>query len=151
MINLFRKDIKQSRINHESLKNSCSEHNNPKFYRSNHEKELSFNFSIKYEKEIKLYEDSIYNLGITIIKIKDKWIKNANNDELSEKIELCNKFIDIYNKFHNFCYRKGKGGTIYFQDMWEYCHNSKNPCFSYNSLIMNKKIELEQALSKIPK
>lgn len=27
--------------------------------------------------------------------------------------------------------KEGKGGTIYFQDMWEFMHNSNSSCYSY--------------------
>lgn len=46
-------------------------------------------------------------------------------------IEQCHKAIDAFESFRNYCYKKSKDGQIYFNDMWEHYHNSKDPCFSY--------------------
>lgn len=38
---------------------------------------------------------------------------------LSKKIQLLEQTIKAYEKLKIFCYSKGKGGTIFFQDEWE--------------------------------
>ena len=94
---------------------------NPKFHRTKKEENLSFNFSLKYSDEIQRFDDDIYLQVSKIRKI----------DDIDVKIKQCQKAIDVFYKAKTFCYNKGKGGTIYFQDMWEHLHNSKIPNFSY--------------------
>ena len=94
---------------------------NPKFHRTEREEDLSFNFSSKYSDEIQKLENSIY--------LQVSKIHNIGN--IDDKITQCRLAINVFEKAKNFCYNKGKGGTIYFQDMWEHLHNSKNPDFSY--------------------
>lgn len=66
-------------------------------------------------------------------------------NNLTEKIFLLNESIKAFEKAKEFCYKKGKGGTIYFQDTWEYLHNSKKPCFSY---LDNIKASLDKTIFK---
>lgn len=94
---------------------------NPKFHRTQREKDLSFNFSVKYSDEIQRFDDDIY--------LQVSKIRKINN--IDHKIMQCQKAIDVFYKAKACCYNKGKGGTIYFQDMWEHLHNSKNSNFSY--------------------
>jgi len=94
---------------------------NPKFHRTQREEDLSFNFSMKYSDEIQRFDDDIYLQVSKVHKI----------DDIDGKIKQCQKAIDVFHKAKTFCYNIGKGGTIYFQDMWEHLHNSKNPKFSY--------------------
>lgn len=94
---------------------------NPKFHRSEKEEDLSFNFSQKWASAIQKYEDAIYN----------ETAKVGTLDTVDKNIEQCQRAIDAFESFRNYCYKKSKGGQIYFEDMWEHCHNSKNPCFSY--------------------
>lgn len=91
--------------------------NNPKFHRSDHEKKLRNEFSQKYYSIIQDYENKIY--------ISDKTDYNKLKSNLV-----------AYDEFEKFCYSNGDGGKIYFQDMWEFCHNSKNDCFSYKEIIL---------------
>lgn len=94
---------------------------NPKFHRTAREGELSFNFEMKYGLEINNLTDKFESLYRSAYKTND----------FDEKISLLNEAISAFEKAKKFCYSKGKGGTIYFQDTWEYLHNSNNQCFSY--------------------
>jgi hydroxymethylpyrimidine pyrophosphatase-like HAD family hydrolase len=94
---------------------------NPKFHRSAHEENLAFKFSQKYSSELSSLEKNIYNEVSKIKLIKSN----------KEKIDQCQKAIAVYEDAKKFCYKKGKGGELYFNDMWEHCHNSKKECFSY--------------------
>ena len=94
---------------------------NPKFHRTEREDDLSFSFEMKYKNEVSKMEnkfDSLY---------RDAYVVN----DLSERIELLRQSASAFEDAKKFCYSKGKGGTIYFQDMWECLHNSRNDCFSY--------------------
>lgn len=68
-------------------------------------------------------------------KFESAYQKAYETKDLDEKISLLNESIKSFEKAKKFCYSKGKGGTIYFQDMWEHLHNSRNECFSYLSNI----------------
>lgn len=94
---------------------------NPKFNRTYEEDELSYEFSLEYSQDIDKLEKVIYE-GINFNK--------SNLNEIKQSIDKCNRSIQAYYELKRFCY-KSKGGKIYFQDMWEFCHNSKNNCFEY--------------------
>ncbi|MDU5492406.1 MAG: hypothetical protein E6094_05520 [Clostridium perfringens] len=94
---------------------------NPKFNRSKKEKDLFFNFCCEYNKKIDSYENSFYNAKSKIKKIE-------NIDLRIKQYELS---IKILNEFKEFCFSKGKGGELYFEDMWEHCHNINNPDFKF--------------------
>ena len=101
--------------------------NNPKFHRTECEEDLSYNFEAKYGNQVCALTDKFEVL-----------YRNAiQTDELNQKIDLLQNAIDSFEKAKKFCYAKGKGGTIYFQDMYECLHNSSNSCFSYADLIQN--------------
>lgn len=107
-----------------SLKKVIEEHEksyNPKYHRTEHERELRSLFSRKYRDTIDIFESKIY-----IADLKNLKSLQAN--------------LKAFYEFKEFCYSDGEGGRIYFQDMWEYCHNSKNPCFSFSDRI-HKAIE----------
>lgn len=108
--------------------------------------DISFNFSQKYSEQIEDFESEIYQTASAIGKTGVRWLKKATKEEIQAKIILCDKCIEAYNKFRIFCSGKGKGGTYYFQDMWERLHNSKNACFSYIDSVLEQKSMLENAL-----
>lgn len=121
------------KIESENSNTKKTQSTNPKFHRTAQEDELSFNFWTKYEKEFKKLEDSFCNL----------YGKSFKSDNLDIKISTLQEALEAWNKAKSFCYSKGEGGKIYFQDMWEYSHNSKNDCFSYGD---NIKESLEDAV-----
>lgn len=91
---------------------------NPKFHRTESEKELDFNFFFKYKDEIEKYENLIYAFME------------------SNFIEDTVKSILAFDDFKNFCFSKGKGGRLYFEDSWLNYHNSNNARFSYRDQIV---------------
>lgn len=120
---------------HKKIPQAEQEAFNPKFHRTAHEEDLSYNFAMKYGHEVSLLEEEFETL-----------YKNANMaDNLTEKIFLLNESVKAFEKARDFCYKKGKGGTIYFQDMWECLHNSQKPCFSY---LDNIKTSLDKTMLK---
>lgn len=108
---------------------------NPKFHRTEREEDLAFNFSQKYHSEVSQFDDSIYE---SVSKIK-------TCQTTEDKIKQCELAISTYERARKFCYSKGKGGKLYFDDMWEHCHNSKNPCFSFieKTVALKAKLELK--------
>lgn len=113
---------------------------NPIFHRTPKEEELSFAFSEKHCEKISEMESMIYG---TVQAAHTKIKKDASAAELKVQIKKCDAAIKAFEKMKRYCYRT-KGGAIYFQDMWEYCHNSKNKCFSY----IDQTIELKKALEE---
>ncbi|MCW6678201.1 hypothetical protein NH286_03410 [Anaerococcus sp. NML200574] len=90
---------------------------NPKFHKTDNEKKLESEFHKKNHSIIEDYENRIY--------ISDKTDYNKLKSNLV-----------AYDEFKEFCYSNGDGGKIYFQDMWEFCYNSKIECFSYKETIL---------------
>ena len=108
--------------------------------------ELSFRFSERYYKQIQKYEDKIYDSAFAIRKTGSRWLKSASNEEINEKIILCDTCIEAFNAFKTYCISKGKGGEYYFKDRWEHLHNSKNPDFSYGDSVISQRETLANAL-----
>lgn len=100
---------------------------NPKFHRTEKEEELSFQFFTKYAHIADSLSDDFTSLYREAYKIND----------LSERIYLLEEAIAAFEKAKKYCYSKGKGGTIYFQDTWEHMHNSQNEDYSYLDIINN--------------
>lgn len=94
---------------------------NPKWHRSEYEKQLSFDFSFNNRQIIDRYEALMINEGKPF---------DSSVDVLSN-INICEASLQAFNDLKQFCYQS-EGGKIYFQDMWEYCHNSKNECFAWS-------------------
>lgn len=111
-----------------------------KFCWTQRDEELSFNFSQKYSKRIGEFESALY--ATTALAVKTK-LKGLKQEQIPEQIELAYNAITIYNNFKEFCYGKGRGGTVYFQQMWEHCFNSRNPDFSFVDKVRERVIELE--------
>lgn len=97
------------------------EKNSHNIKRSTYEEELSFNFFNKYSSKLNEFENKLYDSSQSISGIYD----------IDIIILRLKSTISIFYEYKNFCYSKGKGGVIYFQDMWEHCHNNKNPDFCY--------------------
>lgn len=94
---------------------------NPKFSRTDRELDLAYNFEEKHgafiqretSKFTELYRDADYE------------------DDLEKKLEILYRCKDTFLTVRDLFYSKGKGATIYFQDWYEYMHNSRSDCFSY--------------------
>ena len=98
--------------------------NNIKFARTEREEELSFQFMMNHGDEIEKHVNSFeecYRLAY-------------KEDDLDKKIELLQKTITNFEKAKVWFYRT-KGGTIYFQDMYEHMHNSRDDDYSYISQV----------------
>lgn len=107
-------------IGYENTKHKIETSSNPKFHRTFDERKQSLEFSSQHSKIIKKYENKIY---------LNKEMNISNKFLILIAILKCNISIHYYYKLKKFCYKNN--GEIYFQDMWEYCHNSKNECFEY--------------------
>lgn len=107
--------------------------NNPSFHRTSKEEELAYQFSIKYSNIIAKNEKEIYM------------------DE-KDDVESLKKRLESFRKFKDYCYKKSKGAKLYFQDTFEYLHNTNNDCFSYEEEIIariNYLEDMEDAESQI--
>lgn len=105
---------------------------NPKFHRTESEKELDFNFFFKYKNEIEKYENLIYAFME------------------SNFIEDTVKSILAFDDFKKFCFSKGKGGKLYFEDSWLNCHNSNNARFSYRDRIVENLDNIYEYCLELP-
>lgn len=99
----------------------------------NLEESLITDFSIEFEQTLSLAEDKLYTLANSIY----------SSDDIDLQILKVRQVISHYEQFKDFCYSKGIGGTLYFQDMWEHCHNSKNPAFNYIDSFKERLEQLE--------
>lgn len=108
---------------------------NPKFHRTEREEELSFQFFYKHGEKSQKLCDMFLDLN--------RQAYQTNSPE--ERLALLHQCVDAFNKAKDWHYKYSKGGMIWFQDNWEYCHNSRNVCFNWiNSVIDNiKEVELE--------
>ena len=122
-------------LGYEKALNAEKASTNPKLHRTEREDELSYQFECTHGNKACQLEERFEDLYVSALKTKD----------LSERISLLQEAVVAFEKAKKFCYSKGKGGTIYFQDMWEYMQNSQNDCFSYLDNIINA---LEQAKRK---
>lgn len=119
---------------------------NPKWHRSEYEKQISFDFSFNNRQIIDRYEALMINEGKPF---------DSSVDVLSN-INICEASLQAFNDLKQFCYQS-EGGKIYFQDMWEHCYNSKEECFSWSDKLKerikylddNKELLLDKEL-KLP-
>lgn len=120
------------------------ENTNPK--RTSREDDLCANFMKNHFYDIEYHVDKFE-------KLREKAYREKNIDS---KIDLLKQTIFEYEKSKKWFYRT-KGGMIYFEDMYEHLHNSKNNDFSYidsvqeelNYYIDKKEIVIPQILSAI--
>lgn len=94
---------------------------NPKFFRSTREENLKDEFFLYHKSKIDGFE---YFLSNSVS-------STYSSEEIDDIISNLKTTIKIFYDFKDYCYSYGLGGCLYFQDMWEHCHNSQNPCFSY--------------------
>ena len=88
---------------------ALSEEKQSRPVRTAHEQQLAFNFDMNHFDKFNNYE----------IKLMDLQTDALQEKNLTKKIQLLEETIKTYEKAKKFCYSKGKGGTIYFQDEWE--------------------------------
>ncbi len=98
---------------------------NPKFSRTDRESDLAYNFEMKHgamiNRETKKFMD-LYREADFVC-------------DLDERLEILYRCKDTFLTVRDLFYSKGKGATIYFQDWYEYMHNSQKDCFSYLDMI----------------
>ncbi len=94
--------------------------NNQKFHLSPGEDELAFRFMRAHGAESQKTSDAFVNHARLALESQD----------INERIRLLEETIDLFYKARDWHY-KTKGGMLYFQDMWEHCHNSQNPDFCW--------------------
>lgn len=88
--------------------------------RTSREEDLCVNFMMNHSFDIQHHVD----------KFEELYRKAYTEQNLDLKIEMLKQTIIEYEKAKKWFYRT-KGGTIYFEDMYEHLHNSKIPDFSY--------------------
>lgn len=68
-----------------------------------------------------------------IRELADKMIIHTDSKVLhpDEIINMYEEGIAAYYELKKYCYSLGKHGKTYFKDMWQHCHNSKNPDFDF--------------------
>nr|DAW12431.1 MAG TPA: dissimilatory sulfite reductase D [Caudoviricetes sp.] len=123
---------------------------NPKFHRSEREKKLKHDFFCKYYQQ----NSKLDSLEDRLLELRSIAMKEKNRDK---KIIKLNEALECYDKIRKFCDSEGEGGKLYFEDMWEHCHNSSDPDFSYghtmielrNELINERELYIPQILNII--
>lgn len=109
-------------------------HPNPKFHRTKEEQELSFDFHRNHYAEIKKREDAMVNTS-------DETTDDVG-DTVAAEIESLRKKLERFEELKKWC-SQFPGGRLYFEDMWEHLHNSRNPDFSYGDQIRDELSYLE--------
>ncbi|WP_338547776.1 hypothetical protein V1225_05755 [Emergencia sp. JLR.KK010] len=115
----------QQQRDYEAVKEAERMSSNPKFHRTFEEEELSFDFEEKWGSQIHFLESEM----------QKKYSAAAQAQDYDTAIDLAKEALTLYQTLKTFCYQKGKGGEIYFQDIWEYMHNSDSEVFSYKDTI----------------
>lgn len=105
---------------------------NPKFHRTAKEEELADRFFVKYFSEVINRTNSF----------EDLYLNSSSEKNISDQISMLEKALCEFDRCKKYCYSKGKGGQIYFQDTYEYLDSSQNPCFSYRDMITDSLEEL---------
>lgn len=106
---------------------------NPKWHRSSEEQKLKSDFLIEHSPIIKSYEKKTDC-------IPDVYNKKIN---IESRIDMGNQALNALYVFRDYCYQF-PGGKLYFQDMWEHCHNSREECFSAITQLENHVAYLEE-------
>lgn len=105
---------------------------NPKFHRTDREQELMTQFFMRYGDLSQKKTDEFRDL--------DHQAYQAEN--LDDKIMLMQRALQKYQEVKTWHYNKSKGAMLWFQDMWEHTHNSRNPCFSWDESVQDYLQEL---------
>ena len=94
---------------------------NPKFHRTEAEFEAGLEFEEKYGETSR----ALCSMFLEPAK------KARETADPNVKLHLLNECVKQFEYAKQWHYNHSEGAKITFQDDWEYCHNSKNPCFSY--------------------
>lgn len=110
--------------------NKEAQSTNPKFHRTEYEEELSFQF---------MYNSKRASKGNSLVNAFEAAYSRAiKMNDVDESIYTLHEALLLFQNAKKYFYSCGKGGTIYFQDMWEYLHNSQRECFSYADIIQER-------------
>lgn len=127
----YQEDLSATPVKLELYNNSP----NPKFHRSEREEKLKHDFFCKYYQQ----NSKLDSLEDRLLELRSIAMKEKNRDE---KIIKLNESLECYDKIRKFCDSEGEGGKLYFEDMWEHCHNSSDPDFSYGNTMIELRNEL---------
>ena len=127
----YQEDLSTTPVKLESHNNSP----NPKFHRSEREEKLKHDFFCKYYQQ----NSKLDSLEDRLLELRSIAMKEKNRDK---KIIKLNEALECYDKIRKFCDSEGEGGKLYFEDMWEHCHNSSDPDFSYGNIMLELRNEL---------
>lgn len=108
-------------VGYEQAKKAEQQSINPKFHRTPAEKELEFQFANKYMLKSQKICDVFCDLN------NQAYL----TDDLDEKLNLLQACIRAFDAAKEWHYKQSAGAKLWFQDNWEYCHNSQNACFSW--------------------
>lgn len=135
-LSVFKKDKKSDNIREDVLQQPLVKEvlEKSKITLTDKEEDLAFNFSMKYEGELKKLEDSFYEIHLK---------KDSKEDSIDEMLNNRKLALERLYSLKGFCNNRGEGGKLYFLSMWEQLHNSKNPCFSQEEQILEQIYELE--------
>ena len=97
------------------------EQNHP-FRRSDAEQDLIFRFTQTHGRKSTELVSQFESLSAAAYKAQD----------LDEKINFLIAALQKYQVAKEWHYKVSKGGMMYFQDMWDHLHNSRNACFSWD-------------------
>lgn len=109
----------------QSAKDYAVASENPKFKRTNRERELMTQFFVRYGAISQKKTDAFENLDRQAYRTED----------LDEKIEYLQAALQKYQEAKDWHYNKSKGAALWFQDVWECMHNSKNSCFAWDESV----------------
>lgn len=112
---------------------------NPKFHRTDKEKELEFQFFYKYGQQSQKMCDAFLNLMHQAYQTKNP----------EEKLSLLQQSVTVYNAAKDWHYCKSKGAKLWFQDNWEYCHNTKSTCFAWVDNIIKYIQDIQNEITNI--
>lgn len=96
--------------------------------RSAKEDELSFQFFHKHGAESQRKTNVFLELNRAAY----------SENDIDKKINLLQDAITAYENAKEWHYNYSKGAMIYFQDIWEHMHNSRNPCFAWDESVRSE-------------
>lgn len=94
---------------------------NPKFHRSERDEDLMYRFTETHGAKSDALCEAFENL----------YQEASQEKDIDNKIEKLQACVAAFEKAKDWHYKRSKGGMMYFQDNWEYLHNSRNECFSW--------------------
>lgn len=103
-----------------SLKNAMGEMNN-----ANEKDKLKIRFSKEYEKEFNNILDEALEQCFEI----------SDFDDIDEKINQCKKALNTFENLKDFCYSKGDGGKVFYDDEMEFLKQINDTAYTMQEKI----------------